>query len=345
MISSKKNSGSPEWMLSGCRCSRRKDEQGRTWCSMNTQTLRSNLMLLLTAIIWGLAFVAQRIGAAYVGPFTFNGIRFALGSLSLVPLILFLNGKSSSRESQGNLPDRGSLRVVVPAGLAAGLVLFAGASLQQVGLDYAGTTAGKAAFITGLYIVLVPILGILWKQYISPSAWLGAMVALVGLYFLSVRQGLAFSTGDLLELAGSFCWAGHILLIDHLTNQKVNVLKLACTQCAVCSVLSLATALVLETITPAGLREAAIPILYGGILSVGVAYTLQIFGQKHAQPAQASIIMSLETVVAALGGAIILHESLGARGIAGCSLMLAGMLLSQLGAFKLTERQGRAQAD
>jgi drug/metabolite transporter (DMT)-like permease len=312
---------------------------------MNTQTLRSNLMLLLTAIIWGLAFVAQRIGAAYVGPFTFNGIRFALGSLSLVPLILFLNGKSSSRESQGNLPDRGSLRVVVPAGLAAGLVLFAGASLQQVGLDYAGTTAGKAAFITGLYIVLVPILGILWKQYISPSAWLGAMVALVGLYFLSVRQGLAFSTGDLLELAGSFCWAGHILLIDHLTNQKVNVLKLACTQCAVCSVLSLATALVLETITPAGLREAAIPILYGGILSVGVAYTLQIFGQKHAQPAQASVIMSLETVVAALGGAIILHESLGARGIAGCSLMLAGMLLSQLGAFKLTERQGRAQAD
>lgn len=198
---------------------------------MNTQTLRSNLMLLLTAIIWGLAFVAQRIGAAYVGPFTFNGIRFALGSLSLVPLVLFhrghspeggvppyLDSKPSSRESQGNLPDRGNLRVVVPAGLAAGLVLFAGASLQQVGLVYAGTTAGKAAFITGLYIVLVPILGILWKQYISPSTWLGAVVALVGLYFLSVRQGLSFSAGDLLELAGSF-FLGRPYPIDRSPDQ------------------------------------------------------------------------------------------------------------------------------
>ena len=308
---------------------------------MNTQTLRSNLMLLLTAIIWGLAFVAQRIGAAYVGPFTFNGVRFALGSLSLVPLVLFLNCKPLSRESQGNLPDRGNLRVVVPAGLAAGLVLFAGASLQQVGLVYAGTTAGKAAFITCFYIVLVPILGILWKQHISPSTWLGAVVALAGLYFLSVKQGFSFSTGDLLELAGSFFWAGHILLIDHLTNKKVNALKLACTQYAVCSVLSLATALMFETITLTGLREAAIPILYSGILSVGVGYTLQIFGQKHAQPAHAAIILSLETVFAAIGGAIILHESLGARGIAGCLLMFAGMLMSQLQAFKLTGRQGR----
>jgi drug/metabolite transporter (DMT)-like permease len=297
---------------------------------MNTQTLRSNLMLLLTATIWGLAFVAQRIGVAYVGPFTFNGIRFALGSLSLVPLVLFLNGKPSSREPQDGLPDRGSLRVVVPAGLIAGLVLFAGASLQQVGLVYADTTAGKAAFITSLYIVLVPILGILWRHYVSPSTWLGAVVALVGLYFLSVKQGFSFSAGDLLELAGSFFWAGHILLIDHLTNKNVNALKLACTQYAVCSALSLATALMFEAITLTGLREAAIPILYGGILSVGVAYTLQIFGQKHAQPAHAAIIMSLETVFAALGGAIILHEGLGARGIAGCSLMFAGMLMSQL---------------
>jgi drug/metabolite transporter (DMT)-like permease len=311
---------------------------------MNKQTLRSNLMLLLTAAIWGLAFVAQRVGVAYVGPFTFNGIRFALGSLSLVPLVLFLNGKPSSREPQDGLPDRGSLRVVVPVGLIAGLVLFAGASLQQVGLVYADTTAGKAAFITGLYIVLVPIMGILWKQYISPSTWLGAMVALVGLYFLSVKQGFSFSTGDLLELAGSFFWAGHILLIDHLTNKKVNALKLACTQYAVCSALSLATALMFETVTPTGLREAAIPILYGGILSVGIAYTLQIFGQKHAQPAHAAIIMSLETVFAALGGGIILHEGLGARGIAGCSLMFAGILMSQLQNLIGQVRPGMIQA-
>jgi drug/metabolite transporter (DMT)-like permease len=297
---------------------------------MNSQTVKSNLMLLLTAIIWGFAFVAQRVGAAYVEPFTFNGIRFGLGSLSLIPLILFFDSRLPSREPQGGVPGHGSLRVVIPAGLIAGFILFAGASLQQVGLAYADTTAGKAAFITGLYIVLVPILGIMLKRYISLSNWLGAVVALAGLYFLCIKPGLSISRGDLLELLGAFFWAGHILLIDHLTNKKVNALKLACTQYAVCSLLSLAAALGLETINPAGLREAAIPILYGGILSVGIAYTLQIFGQKHAQPAPAAIIMSLETVFAALGGAIVLHEGLGARGLVGCALMFAGMLLSQL---------------
>jgi drug/metabolite transporter (DMT)-like permease len=307
---------------------------------MNTQTLKSNLILLLTAIIWGFAFVAQRVGAAYVGPFTFNGVRFGLGSLSLVFLILVINSKPQSREPQDGLSDRGSLRTVIPAGLIAGLVLFAGASLQQAGLVYAGTTAGKAAFITGLYIVLVPILGVFLKKYISLSNWLGAMVALAGLYFLCIKQGFTMSYGDLLELLGAFFWAGHILLIDHLTNKKVNALKLACTQYAVCSLLSLAAALGFEAITLSGLREAAIPILYGGILSVGIAYTLQIFGQKHAQPAPAALILSLETVFAALGGAILLHESLGARGVLGCALMFAGMLLSQLQSL-IGQRPGR----
>lgn len=287
-------------------------------------------MLLLTAVIWGFAFVAQRAGAAYVGPFIFNGIRFALGCLSLVPLILLLNGGFLSREPHDSWRDRGSLRVVVPAGLVAGLVLFAGASLQQMGLMYADTTAGKAAFITGLYIVIVPLLGVFVKRYAGLSIWLGAVVALVGLYFLCIKQGFSISFGDLLELLGSFFWAGHILLIDHFTNKRVNALKLACTQYAVCSVLSLAAALMFETITMTGIRGAAIPILYGGILSVGIAYTLQIFGQRHAQPAPAAIILSLETVFAAIGGAVVLHESLGPRGILGCALMFAGMILSQL---------------
>ncbi len=304
---------------------------------MNTQTLKANLLLLLTAVIWGFAFVAQRVGAAYVGPFTFNGVRFALGSLSLIPLILFLNGRPPSVGLQDGSSDRGSLRIVVPAGLVAGLVLFAGASLQQAGLMYADTTAGKAAFITGLYIVIVPLLGVFVKRYAGLSTWLGAVVALVGLYFVCIKQGFSISFGDLLELVGAFFWAGHILLIDHFTNQKVNALKLACTQYAVCSLLSLATALGFEAITLTGLRDAAIPILYGGILSVGIAYTLQIFGQKHAQPAPAAIILSLEMVFAAIGGAIVLHEGLGARGIAGCALMFAGMLLSQLQVFILTD--------
>ncbi len=296
---------------------------------MNSQTLKSNLLLLLTAIIWGSAFVAQRVGVAFVGPFTFNGVRFALGSLSLLPLILFFGNRSSVFRSRDGGSDRGSLRVVMPAGLICGLILFSGASLQQVGLIYADTTVGKAAFITGLYIVLVPILGIFLKKYISLGNWLGAVIALAGLYFLSIKQGFAMSYGDLLELVGAFFWAAHILVIDHFTR-KVDTLKLACTQFAVCGALSLGVALIWEPITAAGLRQAGIPILYSGLLSVGVAYTLQIFGQKHAQPAPAAIIMSMETVFAALGGTILLHESLGLRSILGCALMFAGMLLSQL---------------
>ncbi|MGD0154360.1 MAG: DMT family transporter [Thermacetogeniaceae bacterium] len=304
---------------------------------MNKQTLKSNLLLLLTACIWGFAFVAQRVGVAFVGPFTFNGVRFALGSLSLLPLMLFFGNKSSVFRSPASLPARGSLRVVIPAGLISGLILFGGASLQQVGLIYVDTSAGKAAFITGLYIVLVPILGIFLKKYISLSNWLGAVIALAGLYFLCIKQGFAMSYGDQLELAGAFFWAGHILAIDHFT-QKVDTLKLACTQFAVCAVLSLAVALIWEPITADGLRQAGIPILYSGLLSVGVAYTLQIFGQKHAQPAPAAIIMSLETVFAALGGAVLLNESLGVRGILGCALMFTGMLLSQLQMLVTTSR-------
>jgi drug/metabolite transporter (DMT)-like permease len=303
---------------------------------MTSQVLKSNLLLLLTAVIWGFAFVAQRVGAAYMGPFAFNGIRFALGSVSLLPLILFFRVRSSGNGLEGGRPA-----AFFGAGLTTGLVLFAGASLQQVGLMYADTTAGKAAFITSLYIVLVPILGIFIKRYAGLSSWLGAIVALAGLYFLCIKQDFTISFGDLLELAGAFFWAAHILLIDHFVTRKVDALKLACTQFAVCAALSLAAALIFETITAAGIRQALIPILYGGILSTGVAYTLQIFGQKHARPAPAAIIMSMETVFAAAGGAVILGESLEARGILGCAFMLAGMLLSQLQNFYPPSWNGR----
>lgn len=292
---------------------------------MTTQTLKSNLLLLLTAVIWGFAFVAQRVGAAHMGPFAFNGVRFALGSVSLLPLIIFFRARSP-----GNGHEDGRPAPVFWAGVTMGLVLFAGASLQQAGLMYTDTTAGKAAFITGLYIVLVPILGIFIKKYAGLSSWLGAIVALEGLYFLCIKQDFTISPGDLFELAGAFFWAAHILLIDHFVIKKVDALKLACTQFAVCAALSLSVSLIFETTTADGLRQALIPILYGGILSAGVAYTLQIIGQKHSRPAPAAIIMSMETVFAAVGGAVILGESLGARGIVGCALMLAGMLMSQI---------------
>lgn len=287
---------------------------------MKNQTIKSNLFLLLTAAIWGLAFVAQRIGAQYLGTFAFNGIRFALGSLSLVPLLL-CSAKKPGAEETSDLPP------VLKAGITAGTVLFIASSLQQIGL--AETSAGKAAFITGLYMVIVPMLGIFLKQPIPIFTWIGVALATVGLYLLSVTEGFTVVKADLLELIGAFFWALHILLIDHFIK-KTNLLQLSFFQFLTCSFLSMAAAFCTEKITLLSIRQAFIPILYGGILSVGVAYTLQAVGQKYAKPAHAAIILSLEAVFASLGGWLILDENLGYRGTIGCLLMLTGMLLSQL---------------
>jgi len=283
---------------------------------------KSNLLLLLTAAIWGFAFVAQRVGMEFVGPFTFNGVRFALGACSLIPLILYY--KKSSQDT-GKRPHE--LKCVVGAGLLAGLVLFLGATLQQIGLVY--TTAGKAAFITCLYIVLVPMLGIFLKQYISRSTWFGCILAILGLYLLCVKENFLISYGEFLELVGAFFWAIHILVIDRFAK-KVDILKLSFVQFMTCSILSLITAVFIESISIEGLGQALVPILYGGIFSVGIAYTLQAVGQKNAEPSHAAIILSLETVFAAIGGWIILNEKLGIQELLGWAIMLAGMLLSQL---------------
>lgn len=289
---------------------------------MKKPQLKSNILLLLAAIIWGFAFVAQKIGAKYVGPFTFNGVRFALGSISLIPLILYFNTKSKK------ITEIEKMFVsAMPGGVIAGCILFIGSSLQQIGLSY--TSAGKAAFITGLYMVIVPLLGILLKHRIHISTWLGVALAVVGLYFLSITEGFIISKGDLIELVGAVFWAAHILTIDHFVK-KVDVLKLSFIQFATCSILSMSTALIFENITMTGLSGAFIPILYGGIGSVGIAYTLQAIGQKNAKPSHAAIILSLESLFAAIGGLLILHEYLGGRAYMGCALMLAGMLLSQM---------------
>lgn len=289
---------------------------------MNDSTLKSDLLLLLTAAIWGFAFVAQRVGMEHVGPFTFNGIRFALGSLSLVPLLFWrLNGKPSP------LPSAEGFGPALRGGCIAGLFLFTGASLQQVGLVY--TTAGNAGFITGLYVVIVPLIGLLFRQRSTAGAWLGAGLAAVGLYFLSVTDQFTIAWGDFLELLGAFFWAGHVLVIGHF-SPRVSAIRLAITQFAICSILSLSTASVVETIRLANVLQAAVPILYGGLASVGIAYTLQVVAQKNAHPAHAAILLSLEAVFAAVGGWLMLNETLSFRGFFGCTLMLAGMLLSQL---------------
>ncbi|HWR61057.1 MAG TPA: DMT family transporter [Clostridia bacterium] len=292
---------------------------------MQKQELKSNMLLMLTAAIWGFAFVAQRVGAQYIGAFTFGGIRFALGSISMIPLLLYFRSKASGKETEST--DKAE---VLKSGVIAGSILFVAAALQQLGLSY--TTAGKAAFITGLYIVLVPLLGIFLKQHIRLSTWSGVVLAVIGLYFLSVNEDLSIAKGDLFVIVGAFFWAFHILVIDNFVK-KVDPFKFSFVQFVTCSILSLTAAFIFEDVNLEGISKAAIPLLYGGILSAGVAYTLQALGQKHAKPSHAAIILSMETVFAAIGGTLLLGENLGARAYLGCALMFAGMLVAQLQSF------------
>lgn len=288
---------------------------------MDSKELKSSMLLLITAAIWGFAFVAQRMGTMHVGAFTFTGLRFVLGSLSLVPLLIYSNKKSGKKEK-----DNIEIKTNIKAGVAAGSVLFIAASLQQIGLIY--TDAGKAGFITGLYIVIVPIFGMFLKQRVHISTWAGVALAVMGLYFLSVTEGFNISKGDLYVIIGAFFWAIHILIIDHYTK-KVDSIKLSFLQFVTCSILSMTTAFIFEKISFQSLSIVLVPLLYGGIMSAGVAYTLQIIGQKHAKPSHAAIAMSMESVFASIGGYLILREVLGVRGYIGSALMLAGMLLSQ----------------
>jgi drug/metabolite transporter (DMT)-like permease len=280
--------------------------------------------LLLTAAIWGFAFVAQRVGMGFLGAFTFNGIRFALGSISLLPVIYFFDKKFKSENSAERVDA--DIKTTIKSGVIAGCILYIAASLQQVGLIY--TTAAKAGFITSLYIVLVPILGIFLKQKTHSTTWLGAITAAVGLYFLSINEGFTIEFGDLLQVIGALFWAVHIQVIDKFVK-NVDAIKLSSTQFATCSVLSLITAFIFEDISMSGVVNAIVPLLYGGVMSAGVAYTLQAVGQRYAKPSHAAIALSMEAVFAAIGGILILNETMSLRGYLGCALMLAGMLISQ----------------
>jgi drug/metabolite transporter (DMT)-like permease len=283
-------------------------------------SLRADLLLTATALIWGSAFVAQRVGADHVGPFVFNGVRFALGACALLPLAV--RAKDAMRPAPGMHanPALGCL--------CAGVVLSLGASLQQIGLQY--TTAGKAGFITCLYVILVPLMAMFWGKRTPLGTWMGAAVAVAGMYLLSVTESLSVNKGDVLELIGAVFWAGHVLVAAWFAP-RMNPIHLAVGQYAVCSVISLSIAVATgESFAWAGLSAAAMPILYGGLLSVGVAYTLQLVAQRDANPSHAAIILSLESVFAALAGWALIGEVLTPRGILGCVLMLTGMLLSEL---------------
>jgi len=285
---------------------------------------QSDSLLMLTAIIWGSAFVAQRVGMSYVGPLTFNGIRFALGTIVLLPLVRWRNQQQrvASSLQRTSLAWQG-----LWGGGLAGLMLFSGASLQQIGLVY--TTAGKAGFITGLYVIIVPLMGLFLGQWPGWGGWVGACIATIGLYLLSMTEAWTFAPGDLWVLFGAFFWAAHVLALSWL-SPRMERMKLACTQYAVCSVLSLLGACFTETITLDAIKGAIIPILYGGVLSVGIAYTLQVVAQRHAPPTHAAIILSLEAVFAALAGWLVLGEILSLRGLIGCMFMFTGMLSALL---------------
>jgi drug/metabolite transporter (DMT)-like permease len=284
--------------------------------------LRSDLLLFLASMIWGFAFVAQRVGMDYVGPFTYNGVRFALGTLVLVPFLLF--GKKFIPEDPAKTITGKQLFWGI---VGVGILLFAGVSLQQVGLK--STTAGKAGFITGLYVVLVPIVGFFLGHKSRPSIWIGVVLSAIGLYMLSIKSGFTIEQGDLLVLGCAFVFTFHVLLIGWL-SPRVNSFQLAAGHFAVCAVLSLIVAFLTEKVEVSKIIEAAVPIIYGGAISVGIAYTLQVVAQKNAHPAYASIILSLEAVFAAFGGWLILQESLSARSLLGCCLMLAGMVVVQI---------------
>ena len=290
----------------------------------------ANVMLLVTAAVWGGGFVAQRVGMRYATPFAFNAVRFALGAAVLAGILRLRPVRESGDAALAGVP--------APwwDGLLLGGVLFIAASLQQIGVVY--TTAGKAGFITGLYVVLVPLTGTLvLKERHGAHIWVGAVLAAAGLYLLSVTGAWHMQKGDLLVLASAFFWAAHVILVGRMTARN-DSLTLAAQQFAVVAALSALTALLWEPVIWTGLRAALPAILYGGLVAVGVGYTLQVVAQQFALPAHAAIIMSLESVFAMLSGALFLGETVGLRGLAGAALMLAGMVISQTE----PEREGKS---
>ncbi|MDT8390268.1 MAG: DMT family transporter [Lentisphaeria bacterium] len=287
---------------------------------MQKQSLKYEALLLLMSILWGSTFVAQQIGMAKgIGPLTFNGLRFALGCVSLLPVIHWRSRHVSRSPEDRHLPVAGSL--------LAGLFLFAAANFQQVGLLH--TSSANAGFITSLYIVFVPVLGLLFKHRAPRSLWAGIAVCVIGLYLLSMTDGFRIGLGDGLVLVCALLWAGQILVVGHVAT-KGDPIKIALLQFVVCAGLSTLAALFFEPWSVKALLAGSGAMAYAGILSVGVAFTLQVVCQKRCPPGPAAVIMSLEAVFAALAGYLVLRQTLSIRALTGCALILCGVLIVQL---------------
>ena len=284
---------------------------------------KSPLLLLLTATIWGVAFVAQSVGMDYVKPFTFNGVRSLLGAAVLVPVI-FLFGKQKEGHSEVVEEDSKTLWL---GGILCGLCLCVASSLQQIGIQY--TTAGKAGFLTAMYIIIVPIIGLFLGKKFSPSLGISIALATLGLYLLSIKEGFSIGTGDVYVIVCAVVFALHIMVIDYFAP-KCSGVKLSCIQFLVCGVLCMIVALLFEEPQMEQILDAWLPIAYAGIMSCGVAYTLQIIGQKGMNPTVASLILSLESVISVLAGWVLLQQTLSYRELIGCVIMFAAIVLAQL---------------
>ena len=286
---------------------------------MNKKEIKTDIMLVVAAILWGLGFVAQRDGMNYIGPFFYTAIRFGIGVLCLLP-IYFITRKQERK-------IKVEKKTILIAGLIVGVLLFLGVSAQQIGLQT--TTASKASFITALYMVLVPIFGIFLKHKTSKIVWVSIVIALAGVYFMSITKEFTIERGDLFVIACAILWAVHFLFIAHYAS-RVGAIRLSLFQFVVCAVLSLIVAIFTEPIQLSALTPALPSILYGGIGAVGIAYTLHVVALKDANPAYASLILSTESVFGALGGWLILHETMTSRQLLGAGLILAAVLFSQI---------------
>lgn len=293
-----------------------------------TSTLKNSLLLLLTATIWGVAFVAQSVSMDYIGGFTFNAIRNIIGAITLVPVILIFN-KQDPAADQSPADRQKARKTLITGGICCGILLCLASNFQQFGIKY--TTVGKAGFITACYIIIVPIIGIFLKKKCSPFIWIAVLLSLGGLYLLCISPGEGFSIGkgDTLVLICAVLFSFHILTVDHF-SPLVDGVKMSCIQFLVCGILSGIPALIFENPNITNILQAWMPILYAGILSCGVAYTLQIVGQKGMNPTVASLIMSLESCISVIAGWLILGQNLSSREIFGCVLMFVAIMLAQL---------------
>lgn len=294
---------------------------------MQKEKIRNSILLLLTAVIWGTAFVAQSVGMDYIGPFTFNAARFLIGGTVLIPLIVYRSKKNPLLKNQTLEEKRKNQKTAWIGGVCCGIALCGASLLQQMGIQH--TTVGKAGFITTLYIIIVPLIELFFGKKIAKKIWLGAVMAVIGLYLLCINENFSIGKGDFLILVCAILFAIHILIIDHF-SPKADGVVLSAIQFFVSGFISVIGAILVENSNPAAMLDAIVPILYAGVMSCGVAYTLQVIGQKNISPTVASMILSLESVISVLAGWIILGEALSAKEIVGCVIVFMAVVLVQL---------------